>query len=364
MRNSETGSNIQLSKKLSYIPELDALRALAVVMVLCCHFSNISGIKWNLEYGNKGVDIFFSLSGFLITSILLKTKENKLISSKQKIYKFWIRRALRLFPLYFIFLLFFNICTNVFHLKLLWRNEYNIWFFTYTPNIYMYLHGVKNIYPFIHLWSLGIEEQFYLFWPFIVLFLSPKWIIRVLLAMIGFSLFLSIRGYSSYDFLPFSKFHILGSGAILAYALHYKNDSALLKYIIKFRQLLFLISFCMLSAILFFESTHPLLYFYEQIFLSVGTLLILVLTLYGWGPIPQYFFRSKPIQYIGKISYGLYLLHLPVPLLLLVVENKTGVHINNPVILFCFYFLISFILASISYKYFESYFLKLKDRFE
>ena len=119
-----------------------------------------------------GVPIFFTISGFLISTILLNSLNNRETTRPGIIGNFMVRRALRLFPIYYLMIIFFWFAKN--HLSLfLWKDEFTPYFFTYTPNFLIHKIGYGAATCFSHLWSLGVEEQFYLVWPWILLF-SPS----------------------------------------------------------------------------------------------------------------------------------------------------------------------------------------------
>jgi peptidoglycan/LPS O-acetylase OafA/YrhL len=149
-----------------HIPALDGLRGVAILLVLFYHLFNVGIFKGWFNYGWIGVDLFFVLSGFLITSILLKSK------GKPDYFKnFYLNRALRILPLYFGVLLIFAFIAPYFT-PTKWFVSDQVYFWTFTQG-YLILKG-QNTDPLFHLWSLAIEEQFYLVWPFIILILRPK----------------------------------------------------------------------------------------------------------------------------------------------------------------------------------------------
>ena len=145
-----------------YIPELDGLRALAIVGVLLFHL-HVPGA----EFGWAGVQLFFVLSGFLITGILLNSKARSDYFSR-----FYVRRTLRIFPIYFLLL------GLVLVYALLRRLPYSgfPWYAFYFQNYYIGWTSNHTQFPglFAHTWSLAVEEQFYLLWPLIVWVLSPR----------------------------------------------------------------------------------------------------------------------------------------------------------------------------------------------
>ena len=161
-----------------HIPELDGIRGLAIAAVLAYHFGSFEGGTgfarlWSeiLGLGWSGVDLFFVLSGFLITGILLDTKE-----SVNYFVAFYMRRVLRIFPLYFaVLLLFFHVAVPLAHHFHKWLTLpiYNEkWFWIYVANWPIGRHeGISVLTPF---WSLSVEEQFYIVWPSVVYFLPRR----------------------------------------------------------------------------------------------------------------------------------------------------------------------------------------------
>ena len=159
----------------NHIKSLDGLRAIAVILVMTYH----AGIT---HFGWVGVQLFFVLSGFLITGILWKEKFNT-DNISYKFKKFWTRRTLRIFPLYFGYLLILGIIYIIFHFP----NYYLLYIpylATYTFNYTRTLSAWQGNPLFTHLWSLSIEEQFYLFFPFILFFTSQKFIKYFMCAVI------------------------------------------------------------------------------------------------------------------------------------------------------------------------------------
>src|ERR1039457_3059498 len=169
---SENPAAKSLDSALSRIPALDGLRGLAILLVILCHAYIFQGTNvyldktalknvWGLaRFGWCGVELFFVLSGFLITSILFKTKE-----SPQYFKSFYGRRAVRIFPLYFAVLLIFYYGPISFFPAYRFEPSHKIWFFLYLANWKAGFWPVDDLTLF---WSLCVEEQFYLVWPLIV----------------------------------------------------------------------------------------------------------------------------------------------------------------------------------------------------
>ena len=155
-----------------YMPQLDSLRAIAVILVLISHwFSDKHFLNRYTGTGILGVTLFFVLSGFLITRILLRSKitiENG-GSEKRAFATFYIRRSLRIFPVYYL-LLFVLLVFNMAEIR-----ETFWWHFFYGSNFFFWLKGEFGGH-LSHLWSLSVEEQFYLFWPTVIFFIPKKYI--------------------------------------------------------------------------------------------------------------------------------------------------------------------------------------------
>jgi peptidoglycan/LPS O-acetylase OafA/YrhL len=161
-------------KSNPHMPQLDGLRALAVLAVLAFHWIPGIGTLFGASLGELGVDLFFVLSGFLITGILLDARAVNPGENLHVLRQFYLRRFLRIFPLYyatFVLLALLDIPP--------FRDAFG-WHLLYLQNFYQWVHG-RGMWG-SHLWTLAVEEQFYLLWPFIVLF-APKTHLRFLLAL-------------------------------------------------------------------------------------------------------------------------------------------------------------------------------------
>jgi peptidoglycan/LPS O-acetylase OafA/YrhL len=217
------------------ISSLDGVRGLATLMVLSSHFwfDEVYSNEWWWSVGQSGwmgVDLFFVLSGFLITGILLKTKGQVNYFSG-----FYYRRALRIFPLYYAVLLYsvFAILVIDQQPEHLWNGYDSLgWMFAFLPNVAMALKNgwlwQTNWAGLSHLWSLAVEEQFYLFWPLAVWVLPRKWLpyFCIFLLVIG----TPIRNWTDLVFghkwseaayvLPYCRMDGLAAGSLLAVLTH------------------------------------------------------------------------------------------------------------------------------------------------
>lgn len=356
----ENNKSLTTNKALHHIPQLDSLRTFAVFLTLIAHF-----LPFVIPYTWYGVEIFFTISGFLITTILINTLNNNHGTHKGKILKnFMIRRAFRLFPLYYLFITIFWVGLNYFHLYL-WKNEFNPYFFTYLPNIKLYQIGLDNGACFSHLWSLGVEEQFYLVWPFLILFIPARFRIPVIVSLITLSLVLITVNYDDgwFHLLPYANYHTLGVGALLS--CFYLSHNKIIDWLKTNRMPFFYISLAQLIVVLILFREHsPFWALYRQLSLCICTFSFVLVSIFGWKGWVGKITRNSFIQYIGTISYGIYILHMPVSWIYKLILSHIAPSLHPPVILSTIlYFIISFLLAVFSYKYIETPFLKLKKYF-
>ena len=162
------------SEALSLMPQLDGVRAIAISAVLLAHFPVFPALVqiYAMQPGQLGVRLFFVLSGFLITRILLHCRdlvESGTVSLGAVLRRFYTRRALRIFPLYFLVVGVFAWlgAPNV--------REHLVWHLTYTTNFRMAALA-SNLFPAGHFWSLAIEEQVSAVWPLLTLVLPRRWL--------------------------------------------------------------------------------------------------------------------------------------------------------------------------------------------
>jgi peptidoglycan/LPS O-acetylase OafA/YrhL len=291
---------------------LDGLRTFAVAAVLFQHFlgfENLPGFLGTLPWGNMGVKLFFVLSGFLITGILLRSRDavdGRQVSAWFSARQFYIRRFLRIFPLYY-FLIAVCLAINLHPIR-----EVLVWLLTYTLNIYAAIQGKWMDY-FAHLWSLAVEEQFYLVWPWFVLFAARKRLVWFMLAMVGMGIgwrwFAYTRGlnYLAIDHMTFACLDTLGLGSLLALLHH----TAISKQTIQKLMTLVVLPCGLLGSILLqvlsrqdiLWSTH--LVFFETLNGLFFCWLVSGAAIGFKGP-GGALLKSRPMVYCGKISYGIY----------------------------------------------------------
>jgi peptidoglycan/LPS O-acetylase OafA/YrhL len=289
-----------------YMPQLDALRAIAVAAVAWSHWAPHElhgGILW----GPYGVKLFFVLSGFLITAILLDCRQAASESPGGgwfALRSFYVRRFLRLMPLYYATLLLAALCA------LPPVRETLGWTLSYTANFYFYLRGNWNG-VISHFWSLAVEEQFYLVWPWIILFVPARWlkatVIGTIAASAGAWLVLAIAGISSPVMvtLPWLCCDALGLGALLALI----DDRAQRARLASLSLQVGLPSWLAAEALTRIGYGHPLLFWLQQqsVLLVFAWLIERAATGFR-GPVGR-LLENRALVGLGTISYGLYVIH-------------------------------------------------------
>lgn len=352
--------------KDKYYKQLDGLRFFAVLMVMVAHWLQW---QWSNPILQKipfvhGVTLFFVLSGFLITNILIqqKVKVERLNANKWTLLKtFYWRRFLRIMPIYYLLILFLFIID--------YQNTRTIfpWLASFSTNIYQ---SMTNEYlgEFNHFWSLGVEEQFYLFWPLFILFLNRRnlliFILIVIITGLSFRIYYEQQGFwMAISYAPNTAMHALGLGALLAF---FKNYHALFYQILNNKKAMWitmLLYLIQLSLFNYFQWKKYGDVFDEFFFSIVATLIIAVAAQDGFKSMIKFVLASKFVIYAGKISYGMYLFHLFVPTLFLKIAQTFQLNISNKYELFVIYYLLTFLLASASWKMIEAPLQKLKEKF-
>jgi peptidoglycan/LPS O-acetylase OafA/YrhL len=335
------------------IPQLDAVRGVAVLMVLMIHAS------WNhpllhrvFQNGWMGVDLFFVLSGFLITGILLDTKQ-----SEHYFKNFYARRCLRIWPLYY--------CTIFFMLVIvpLLRPSEAATFLHRSSPLWAYPFYLQNfMIPIPSMaagalgvtWSLAIEEQFYLVWPWVVWSCSNAWLRRIAIAIFCFSppLRFFITNHVNIYSNTFCRLDSLMAGAFLA--LLVRSENFISSKFIKQAWILLLIA---APLALITEGMHARwIVFTLTALASAAFIYVAMFSTQKWLQLAM---RNRFLVYSGTISYGLYLLH-KIPY-----DIAPRLHLDrHPMLEFPIMIAASYVAAILSFNFFEKPFLNLKRFFE
>lgn len=387
------------------IPELDGLRAIAILLVIGCHFQGFASLLWTLPaFGWVGVDIFFVLSGFLITSILVELR-----GTASPIRVFYTRRILRIFPIYYIMIVIVSLIS-------LACGEHIIHFGWYVSRV-LYLQSLRNAPDLFHqvylrlsgklpevallhrtilpagnrgadfgpwanslsaAWSLSIEEYFYIIWAPVVIFLkSPRKVAIVAVLIFLMSVTVQYLGFTDRrDYFEFfCRIDTIMAGSILALFLKMRSKLSLpisrrVDVVAMVTGLVFALAF--ISVLLFIRPFLGREVRDSAMFMVAGmpSLSIVLALILGWivlrsgnSYIPLQLLRWRPARYLGTISYSLYLFHIPVYYLFL--HLAAALRLSGPVVVMVvsvLSLLTAILLSAISWKYFETPILSLKDR--
>ena len=361
-----------MNKKSSqkHIPALDGIRGLAILAVIMYH--NF-GLGDQYYIGWLGVDLFFVLSGYLITNSLINT-----LPTKNYLRNFYIKRVLRIFPIYylvlFIFLIFFPLISFL-NDEFGYYIKHQLWFWFYLQNWLLIFNFPKGDGYFNHFWSLAVEEQFYVIWPFIILWLKKEkrlliFLILVLISLIAIrsSLWLLQIDHFNYTlFYRFTRIDGICVGCIIAVIKKMRPD------FLERNIAAVVTSLAILNFIFYFlnrdnQFEFPYLAFVGYTtFASMLGLLVNQATVLEDGRFARVL-AIFPLRYVGKISYGFYIFHLPL-YLLLSPWLKRSINFFFSKELNAFFVslaatLIAFCISIVSYHIFEMRFLKLKTRFK
>lgn len=312
------------------MPQLDAVRTFAVAAVLLQHFvglNNLPGPFATLPWGHLGVCLFFVLSGFLITGILIRSRdlvEENGQSAGFGARQFYIRRFLRIFPLYY-FIIALGLVLAIPPAREIWN-----WLISYTMNIYVSVRGDEN-YFFSNFWSLAVEEQFYVVWPWFVLFAPRKYLLAATLVMISsgpvwrfYAFTHGLNFVALYKLTP-ACMDSLGVGALLAQVHHsVLAKETIRKYLGRVILPAGLVLSTFLWALVYFEinwSANIVLFD-----LSVAMIFCWFISSasMGFRGVTGALMASRPFVYCGKISYGIYVYHQFTPPILAFVLGKAG----------------------------------------
>lgn len=376
-----------MSKLRVYFPNLNSIRFVAALAVMIHHIeltkfwfhqpniytsSFVGGV-----FGQLGIILFFVLSGFLITYLLLTEQQQ---TGKISIKDFYVRRVLRIWPLYYFIVLlglfvlpsiqYFDVPDMSPDVKDHFFSK-AVMFLSFVPNV------AYSIYPHVpyaeQAWSVGVEEQFYLLWPFLLgLVLKTNKALRMLLGVIFayllIKLFIVINlqqhpndatAESLYQFWHNFCIDCMAIGGVAAYLLFYQKEKVLKVLYNKYLQIFL---YVMLAVITVKGIAVP---FFTYEFYAVPFAILILNLAANKNTIVS--FENKIMSYLGKISYGLYMYH---NILLVVtyhiIKDVFGLQLNTALGNIAYYLLAisaTIAIASLSYEFFEKRFLKLKIRY-
>ena len=306
-----------------HLSALDGIRGLAVLWVMLFHMGMVPAVglaakAWQAFslVGGLGVDIFFALSGFLITGILQRTK-----ALPHYFRNFYARRALRIFPLYYAMVFFSLIVlphlTHVRDTKFDAVYRDSIWYWLHLSNFAIarrgaFTHGILDV-----SWSLSIEEQFYLAWPLIVWLTRERWLYAIAVVLIAVSwisrILLTTQGASPVAIytLTYCRLDALAIGAATALFVRRSSEADIRTWAVPFSIAACVVAVSMVSLCML-HSLHWLTLTITSTSVALATAAMIVSSLawrVGWVARGL---SVAPLTLLGRFSYGMYLMHYPI----------------------------------------------------
>jgi peptidoglycan/LPS O-acetylase OafA/YrhL len=355
-----------------HLKGLNGIRAIAAISVVLFHTSlslDLFGLDpyiiWGKLENNKpqgfrmgsyAVTVFFTLSGFLITYLLLKEQQIREINLKN----FYIRRALRILPLYFLVLVFSLIIYKLIDVP--FSKSIVLYYLFFLANIPATLERAISHMGFY--WSLGVEEQFYLVWPLFIKLSKSRYLKNAILLLL---LFFLLRGlfwllklndpdYEIFNkFLGLNRYHNLITGGVAA-MLFIRQDMFFIRFFTNKYVVVIAWIILFLPSLKAFRAPA----FHEIVSLSTVAIIISQITAKNkWVNL-----ENKVMDFLGRISYGIYMTHSIIIVLLSKLIGKFADQSTlNYIFIFAIVPLITIVISTILYHYFESWFLNLKKRF-
>lgn len=323
-----------------------------------------SEVVKTVNFGLIGVIVFFVLSSYLITRILLFEKNTIKSKISHILKRFYINRAIRIFPIYYLAIILL-LLINYQGIR-----EHYSWFITYLQNFLFYLRPTESYDYVIHFWSLAVEEQFYLLWPLLILSVNSKHIPAICVFLIIsaplFRLQMYNSGVGSSNYLLMGSIDAFAWGGLLAY---FQSKQ---KYIFSNNYFTMVVSVLIfIINLLFFQF-----YFFDFYF-SVSLFSVSIISIINKNQQSglSLLLNNSFLQFIGTVSYSIYIFHYfiyPLNHWAHILSINWGLKIgtisivipefNNQIVRFLWYFFITLSIASISWYFIEKQLLKLKTK--
>jgi len=289
------------------IPSLDGIRAIAILFVLISHFTSDFRTRDRLDFGTLGVRIFFVLSGFLITRLLLKEAG---APGGINLKRFYFRRTLRIFPPFYFYLFAMLMLSAAGWSMLTWKGA--IPSLTYTSNYWSVVR--ESYFTTSHTWSLSTEEQFYLIWPALMLLLAPRKLMLAVVAVMVASPLLRILTFAHYGNGPWLAYlHLnadhLGTGCLLALVKPRLHANASYRAVLRSP---LCAAVPLLALLLSAQTTHPS--FHKTLIPSLLNLSIAFCidwAITNYDGVVGRVLNSRPLVWTGLLSYSIYLWQQP-----------------------------------------------------
>lgn len=360
----------------TYLPQLDGLRFVAVTLVMLDHWL---GEANHLPLGYFGVNLFFVLSGFLITRILINSKlqdETLQRGPGHSLKTFFIRRNLRIWPVYYL---------TIFGLALVNFQAVRMafwWLVTYTQNIWIVVHQTW-LGAIDHLWSLAVEEQYYVFFPFLLLFTPRRLLLPMLAALIVLSvalrliLFVTHAPWMAQFVLMPTCLDAFGLGGVLAWLILFRRET--FDKLVQSNALL-LGSFALYALNVWLMSQlsparNLATDVTDRLVTSIFCMFLIGRGIVGFGQPVKWLLENRVVNYLGQVSYGLYLFHnlifnyyhTPETYFTLRVWQKVATLLPvleaMPALRLAYFYGLTVLVAALSWHLIEKPINGLKDRF-
>jgi len=370
-------------EKSVFFPGINGLRFFAALAVIITHTELMKGVfgyeyYWNNPFifnlGGLGVYFFFVLSGFLITFLLLREKEKQ---QTINIKAFYLRRILRIWPLYYLVVIIgFFILPHFSSIQIPYLTPHFKEHFA--GNLLLYILILPNLafalFPAVphigQLWSIGIEEQFYIVWPWIISKVKNtlRALIVIVVVLIAVKLVVLLLGnfyaklkwYEALkSFIAMSKFECMAIGGIGAYYLHEQKE-AVLKFIQK--SLVLNLSILCIPFLIYFTPGK----IQDAIHLVFSVAFLIIIMNVASNKKIWFSMENKYISYLGKISYGIYMYHfMIIPFIMVAVKSLYGnMHlVLFNIIVYALVITTTVAVSGLSYAVFEKRFIKMKSKF-